>query len=137
MGNEKTVFRNSVLEKINFKRIEELEMIRVESKFSFKVNKQDLKQIMARCEYCLFNNEETDSFLEVAFSGFFENEENEKTDIDFESDENALVLVNQLLPDINSTISDIMEKSYGSGLELPNTINPNDIDSNNKDLGES
>lgn len=137
MGSKKILFRKTVLEKINFKRIKEIDTIRVESKFSFKVNKQDLKQIMATCEYCLFNTEEKESFLEVVFSGYFEDEENDKIEINFESDETALDLVNKILPEINLTISDIMERSYGTALELPNTINPSNIDNIKKDPSES
>lgn len=127
MEISKLDLKKIILEKIEFNRIDTIGTIRVESQFSLKVNKSDLKRIKANCNYCLYNNEDAESFLAVEVSGYFVDDENEREEIELESEKDAIELINLLLPDVNSIISDIMEKSYGASLELPNHMDKNEI----------
>lgn len=127
INKEAIIFENNILETIKFNRVSIDEKVKTNSSFSVSVSEDDKRRIKLISNVSVCGKKK--KFLELTFVSFFKSDVIIEKEEEIETDEIAVFMINQVLPEISKMASDIMKKSYGHELELPKKINKGDLQS--------
>lgn len=118
---ENIKFEEAALDSVAFYKLDQLsDELEVSKEFAVSLNEENKRSIKLSVALSIISVGE--KFLDVTYTGLFTAKGEIENSSSIENADTYVFLINKVLPEISKTVSAIMLKSYGKGLNVPDKI---------------